>query len=166
MVWVGLLLGINIMFYSPSTKGFYSPDINTDIPEDVVEISYEQWQSLLNSQSAGKLITTGEDGGPVAVNPPPPTKEETQARMVILVQARLEDAAKAMGYDSILSACSYADEPAVTKFQNEGKLLRAWRSLTWEKCNQIVAQVNAGTLQIPSESELFNMLPAVPGAVP
>jgi hypothetical protein len=37
-------------YYSPSTKGFYDSSVNDVIPEDAVEITYEQWESLLGEQ--------------------------------------------------------------------------------------------------------------------
>jgi len=37
-------------YYSPSTKGFYTPEINDFMPNDVVEITDEHWQSLLGQE--------------------------------------------------------------------------------------------------------------------
>ena len=55
-VETGLLLlvikGIKMKYYSPSTKGFYTPEINDVMPNDVVEITDEYWQSLLNEEIA------------------------------------------------------------------------------------------------------------------
>lgn len=46
-----------VLFYSPSTKGFYSSIIHGDKkPEDCVEVSKEQYDSLLSGQSEGKEI--------------------------------------------------------------------------------------------------------------
>ena len=54
--------------------GFYDSDVHTTIPDGAVEISDELYQSLMESQAAGKRITSGEDGLPVAVDqdPAPP----------------------------------------------------------------------------------------------
>lgn len=55
------------MFYSPSTKGFYSIEIHNVMPEDVVEISQEHYEELLASQQTGKEIVPSEDGSPIAI---------------------------------------------------------------------------------------------------
>ncbi len=47
------------------------------------------------------------------------------------LDAHLNTEARKLGYDDIKSAVTYADEPAVAKFQDEGKALRAWRSLCY-----------------------------------
>ena len=59
---------------------FYDPELNNDIPEGAVELTDEAWQELLEQQAAGKVISAGEDGSPVAADPPPPSAEE-QARI-------------------------------------------------------------------------------------
>lgn len=65
------------MFYSKSTNGFYTTDIHGDtIPEDVVEITTEEWQDLLNGQSSGKQITANSKGYPVLIDPPAPVVEQ------------------------------------------------------------------------------------------
>ena len=68
------------MFYSQSTKGFYSADIHGDaIPSDAVEITAEQHAQLLADQSAGASIQPDENGYPVAVFPSPPAIETIKA---------------------------------------------------------------------------------------
>src|SRR3546814_18056836 len=54
-----------MIYYSPSTGGFYNPDIHSDIPQDAVEISNEQHADLLDQQSQGKSIIF-KDGQVVA----------------------------------------------------------------------------------------------------
>lgn len=61
---------------------FYAPGISPEIPAGAVEISDEYWSELLSAQSAGKRITAGADGIPIAVEPPPPTLEERKAAAV------------------------------------------------------------------------------------
>lgn len=53
------------MFYSKLTGGFYSPEIHATMPSDVVEITVEQHQALIDGQSQGKVITSDKDGYPV-----------------------------------------------------------------------------------------------------
>lgn len=69
------------------------------------------------------------------------------------VQNMLDSAAKAKGYDSILSACSYAAYP--NQFQAEGQEFVAWRGAVWAKCYEILAEVEAGTRPAPAVPELL-----------
>jgi len=60
-------------FFSASTGGFYSTDVHdekTQIPADVVEISNERWQELLQEQTNGKQIVAGVNGQPTAIERP------------------------------------------------------------------------------------------------
>lgn len=99
-------------------------------------------------------------------NPPPaplPTAQPVEARIAALratVQALLDEKAEALGYDDIGTAVTYAEEPAILKFQAEGKALRAWRSLVWAKCYEILADWQAGELPEPDAAALVPMLPA------
>ncbi|MFJ3050861.1 DUF4376 domain-containing protein [Pseudomonas nitroreducens] len=59
------------MYYSQTTGGFYSTEIHgTNIPDDVVEITDEEHQKLLDGQSRGLLIQADESGTPELVAPP------------------------------------------------------------------------------------------------
>lgn len=64
-------------YFSKSTNGFYSDEINGDqIPDDAVEITDEKWMELLNGQGEGKVIAADETGYPVLTDPPPLSHEE------------------------------------------------------------------------------------------
>ena len=76
------------------------------------------------------------------------------------VQEHLDSTAQSLGYDDIRSAATYADEPAVAKFQNEGKALRAWRSLVWAASYELMMAVRAGNRAVPTADELIKSLPA------
>lgn len=47
------------------------------------------------------------------------------------VQFIMDVAARNAGYDSLLSAISYADETAVPAYAADGRKFRAWRSIVW-----------------------------------
>ena len=66
------------------------------------------------------------------------------------IQARLNEAAIAARYDSIATAVSYAEEPAVPKFQNDGIAFRAWRSLVLAYAYEQLALVLAGGREQPT----------------
>lgn len=95
---------------------------------------------------------------------PEPTQEEknahTQARLTAFVQNILDEEAHRLGYDSCLSVCSYVDT-GVTKFDDEGKAFRSWRSAVWAKGYEILNAVLAGEREIPTEEELLAELPAL-----
>jgi hypothetical protein len=78
---------------------------------------------------------------------------EIKANHSRAVQTVLDAKAQSMGYDSILAAITYADEPAVPAFQADGLALRAWRSSVWA---HVFAAFEVGT---PSEQELIASLP-------
>ena len=58
------------MKYSKSTNGFYDITIHTEIPLDYVDITNEQWQSLLAGQALGQIITSDKNGNPVLKDRP------------------------------------------------------------------------------------------------
>lgn len=63
------------------------------IPADAVEITSEFHAELLAAQSGGKVIRAGEDGKPVAVDPPPPPLDSLkaeQAKILADTMAELE----------------------------------------------------------------------------
>lgn len=68
-------------FYSASTGGFYTPDINPVMPADAVEITEEYYQSLLEGQSNGLQIVADTQGYPILITPAPraPTAEQNKA---------------------------------------------------------------------------------------
>lgn len=150
------------MHYSKQARGFFAPDIHgTNIPADAVEITTEQHAALLAGQSAGKRISADANGFPVLMDPPPPTPEQLLASIAAAVQAHMDAAAQAAGYDDVKSAVTYAEEPAVPKFQNEGRAFRAWRSRVWALCYQLLAEVQAGSRPPLTAEEVIAQLPAL-----
>ena len=103
--------------WSSSTGGFYVEEIHTDIPADAVEITEELHQSLLADNSNGKVIQAGEDGQPVAVNPPEPTAEEKAA----IIRAKR---------DGMLSSTDWWAVQDRTMSQDEVNYRQALRDIT------------------------------------
>lgn len=137
------------MFHSKSTGWFYLPGSN--MPEDAVEVTQEEHVALLAEQAVGRALA----------DRPPPTEAEIVAELTRAVQDHLDAGAQAAGYDDIKSAVTYADEPAVPRFQLEGQAFRAWRSLCWSACYAIMAEVKSGARSIPTATELISELPAL-----
>lgn len=88
-----------------------------------------------------------------------PTEAEQLAAYEAEVQFHMERAAQARGYDSLMSAISYADEPAAPQFQLEGLAFRAWRSACWLKCHEVLNAYQAGSRAAPTVAELIAELP-------
>ncbi|USE78901.1 hypothetical protein NDR89_19900 [Cupriavidus gilardii] len=92
---------------------------------------------------------------PAEPAPRPATVGEIRAA----IQAHMDRKAQEMGYDGITSAVTYADEPAVPKFQAEGIAFREWRSLVWQAGYAYLAEVQAGTKPMPTVEEAIALLP-------
>ncbi len=56
-------------YYSRSTNGFYSTDVNKTWPNDAVEITEDKWMALLVGQSSGQVITSDNNGNPILIPP-------------------------------------------------------------------------------------------------
>lgn len=85
------------MFYSGSTRAFYSPAIHgNDMPSDVVQITQEQYEQLLAAQTEGKQIVPDSDGRPMAIEPTLDPQAIIRAQIVALesqvTQRRLREA--------------------------------------------------------------------------
>lgn len=93
---------------------------------------------------------------------PEPTEEEKaaalQAKYTALIQSILDGEAQKLGYDNCLSVCSYVDT-GVSKFDDESKAFRLWRSVVWAKGYELLEEVQAGEREIPTEEELVELLP-------
>lgn len=79
------------LFYSQSTGGFYATEIHGDnVPDDAVEITKGEHQTLLQGQSEGKLIAADENGYPILVDPPAPTAEQIAEQVRAERDAKIE----------------------------------------------------------------------------
>lgn len=93
-----------------------------------------------------------------------PVVDETEitAAYMTAVQQHMDAIAVSFGYDNLASVISYADEPIVPRYQVEGRTFRAWRSTCWDRCETVLAEVKAGTREIPTHAELIALLPEAP----
>jgi hypothetical protein len=83
---------------------------------------------------------------------------DIQADYERAIQDHLDATARLRGYDSILSACSYASGTH-PKFGPEGQACLAWRSSVWEKAFEIMSAVKDGTRPLPTLAQVFAELP-------
>ena len=84
------------------------------------------------------------------------TAEQIATRVQILegaivarVQRRLDEFSRTRNYDGILSACTYATS-TVARFASDGQYCVQARDATWSQAYAIMAEVQAGTRQMPS----------------
>ncbi|MDH1506298.1 DUF4376 domain-containing protein [Aeromonas caviae] len=65
------------MYYSKSTGHFYNATIHgNNIPADAVEITDDDYATLLAAQSAGQQIMANDNGYPIAIDPPQPVRSK------------------------------------------------------------------------------------------
>lgn len=75
--------------------------------------------------------------------------QRIQSEIVSATQKRLDDFARTRNYDGILSLCTYATS-AAPKFQTEGQYGVTCRDATWAALYQVMAEVEAGNLPMPT----------------
>ena len=83
---------------------------------------------------------------------------ELEEQYTSFVQNLLDVEAQKLGYDDCNSVCTYVDT-GVQKFDDEGVAFRKWRSAVWAKGYELLAEVQAGKIEIPTEEALVEMLP-------
>lgn len=77
------------------------------------------------------------------------------------VQRHLDATVQARGYEFIHTCVTYADEPAVPRFQVEGQAARAWRSAVWAACYAALDSVLADERAPLTPEEMVAELPAL-----
>jgi len=133
----------------PAWSTFIEPLASEEVPAGHVQV-FDQINEVWT------VVALDQEEQPVL---PGDTPEEQQAALTASVQAHLDNVARGLGYDSIFTAVTYADEAAVPKFQVEGQALRAWRSEVWARCYELLAEVLSGTRPVPSVQDLIAELP-------
>lgn len=151
----GFLIGESVADESPLEEGvFLVPAFSTDLtPPDPIE-----GKIIVFSEEAWHYVDEAVEAPPVVEAP---TQEMVIAAYSAAVQSHLDAAARSAGYDNINTAVSYAEEPAVVKFQVEGAAFRVWRSLCWAYCYAQLAAVEAQEREQPTIEALIAELPSL-----
>ena len=106
-----------------------------------------------------ELVPMSDEEVTAHLAPVPPTPEQAIESMRVAIQSHMDSTAQAYGYDDVKAAVTYADEPAVPKFQAEGRAFRAWRSLVWSHTYGVLDEVQAGEREQPTVEEVIAELP-------
>lgn len=154
---MGCFSGMTVADESPMEPGKYLlPSGCIDLPEPA------KVEGKVAKAEGGKWVYVD----PHAVSDVLPSEpEDGRLTNAQAVEFLLNEKAAAYGFDSMISAVSYADEPAVPKFQADGKALRKWRSEVWAAYFELVAS-NDGKEPGMDVGELREVLPAMPEADP
>lgn len=103
----------------------------------------------------------------VELIPPAPPQPMDEWAMWRAVQEETHRVACSFGYETILSAISFAGQSAVTRLQADGQLLAEWRAQMWDGTYDIIADARAESRTRPtSAAELLAELPAAPVPTP
>lgn len=148
------------MLYAKSTGGFYDPEINTNIPADAVEITELDHAALLAAQAVGKIIKADAEGKPVAVTVSL-TPDQIRAQYEAAAQDILDSTAQSWGYDSVISAASYASS-GVARYKAEADALIAWRDSLWQAAYNVEVSVQNGAAMPATAADFLAMLPPAP----
>lgn len=111
-----------------------------------------------NADYAAYLAWLADGNTPEPYEVPEPSPAELIASMQAAVQARLDTFARTRYYDGILSACTYAGDP-IPRFASDGQRCIDLRGATWDACNTVLAEIQAGERPMPTEAELLAALP-------
>lgn len=149
------------MYYAKTTGGFYDSELHGKaIPKDAVEISKEEHSVLLAGQSLGKIIRADINGFPVLEDLPAPSIGDILRAYRVEMQRHLDVFASTRGYDSILSACSYAVSEN-SKYASEGKYAVTARDAVWDKGNGILDDIEAGRRPLLPLNDFLSELPVL-----
>lgn len=87
------------------------------------------------------------------------TEAEYMAWAEKVLQAHLDLIARSAGYRNIDRMISYADEPAVPKYQAQGKAARRWRSLFWDAAYKKLDRISTLRSLPKTAADLVEELP-------
>jgi hypothetical protein len=99
------------------------------------------------------------DGETVTVQPEPESAEQIIARLEAALDRHLDAVANSYRYESIRTMVTYATSDHPT-FGAEGKAAVKFRDAVYAYGIQVIADVEAGNRDIPTESELIAELPS------
>lgn len=112
---------------------------------------------IVNVQTGEQTLVDMTEEEISALQPEPLTTEQIVKQYQDAVQVMLDAKAREKGYDSVLSACSYAAIANI--FQAESQAFIIWRSNVWAHGYQVLADVQNGVIPMPTLEEFLAGLP-------
>lgn len=121
------------------------------------KVQSEEILSLINTSGSGTFVPPIQS---IPVGVPPDsvlvgevaTPEMIKDSIIKAAQHSLDDFAKQKGYDSLLSATSYANS-SIPSFMEDAKRAILLRDQTWAKLYEIMDEVKNGTRPMPESFE-------------
>ena len=121
----------------------------TAVPDDVEEHGREIWNRCIRGDY-GEIEEYVESETP---------QEVLIERFRSAIQSWMDGEAMKLGYDSILSVCSYINT-GNPKFDAEGEGFRQWRSAVWARGYELIDEVIAGQREVPDDpADVIALLP-------
>jgi hypothetical protein len=136
------------MYKLTNTANILRTADNAFIPPDTANTDYQAYLAWVEAGNAPEPADA-------------PTPEQQIDSNKAAIQTELDRQAQLKGYDTIISACSYAAQASGEPFQAEGAAFLKWRSDVWTQANAVLADVQAGARPMPTPEEAVAMLPAL-----
>ncbi|HHL5576671.1 tail fiber assembly protein [Escherichia fergusonii] len=116
------------IWFSAELDSFFQSDWFAEQPNGTIEITTDRFEELMQLQSSGLRISHDENGNPIAVEPPPPTKEEAvdyaeQQKVKLLSEAQATISLWQMELQ--LGIISNEDKASLITWINYMKMLKA-----------------------------------------
>ena len=109
----------------------------------------------ITAEDYAEFLSAWRASAPV---PKPKSLEEIKKELDQFVEEFLDTAPKERDFAGIVSLCSYALSTN-PKWQAEALAGIAWRDQVYSHCNQVIAEVLAGTRPVPTKEQLLAELP-------
>lgn len=114
------------MLFSKKTLGFYHPElVYNDLPDDVIEITEEEHEALMNGQSAGMVIVVDDKSNKPVLEVPVMTNEAKATIIRGYASNALNEFAKTKHYESTDDAISYLSSKNKTSVADAKKIVDA-----------------------------------------
>lgn len=122
--------------------------------------AYESDEARANLGSPSLIPMTSEEVA-AHLNPPlaEPTAAQTEAALTAALNRHLDAVAGERRYDSRFTCALRAGFPG--PFQEEGQVFAAWMDACNMSAYQMMAEVKAGSREVPTEAELIAALPVI-----
>lgn len=145
------------MLYSKTTNGFYNRYINgNNIPDDAVDISDDEYTTLILGQSSGKIIKSGGDGYPVLADPVI-TDDDILSAYENALDSYLDSVAKLDRWDNRFTFVARAAYP--NKWQQKAIAFGTWMDDCNDRAYYLMLDVKSGKKELPSIEDFIKSLP-------